>query len=973
MTRSPLRVSVLIFAVLAFPALMLAQNGSIVGNVNDAESGDPLVSASVLVVGTTLGAATDSDGNYVITNVPPGTYTVRATFLGYASITRTVTVGAGTVTLDFSLSATVIQYGEVVVDANRARERETPVAFTTVSKDILDERMHGQDAPMLLRGTPGLYAYGTDGLGSTGEGQLYVRGFSQNYVQVLINGVPTNDPESNAVYWSNWGSVSSNAASIQVQRGAGSSLYGAGSFGGSFNIVTSDALPESYYGANATFGSPLNTFFGVNLNSGLLSNNMAFSVRVDRKITEGSRRGARYEGLNYYLSGAWYFTENQSVKLVLHGAPQQHGYSFSNDISYFKRYGYDANQAPWLPRDVVEQLPPNATTGEANFALLDDKRELVDNEKVALAHNFFHKPQLELHYANDISPTSSFRATFFYSIGRGGGSSLNGSGTVYRRSSTNNAITDLVGANGQVADVATATNVYLNGAYQRTSYSLHQQTGIIASYDVQPVDMVRLTLGGEFRSWSANHPGHFTNMYGGTSVTRRYETKLIAGGVGTFNRLVYQGDMTTPGGVDVGSVFGWKLAGANDPTYRTQYRNYRGETPQYTIYAQANVQPINKLNVLGSLQYVWYRYRLTENMPSENAVGQELTSAQATSLGLGSAANEGPHPNGKFYMLSTTGTWHEFVLVDAERSRGFLQPKIGANYNFTENLNVFANFAHVERFTDLSIYYNSGNLNPDAEDEKSNQWELGAGWTQPDFSAKLNLYTMTWDNKSASIQDISKAGQPGYNRNGFRTELVGSSRHQGVEFEFAASLDRVLPVRGFDVRGSFTLMDNKWTKVLDNVKVDNTGARRPFNTSAYDAQGNRYTQYFDELEGKPVASQAQQMAHLGVVYKFMDFFLGLDATHFGKMIALDGGTYVATGGNFNTGGQYFYPFWSDHLPATVVYDFQAGGKFAFSGIHANVTFQILNIMDHEYLASNDRFGVIPGSLRTYRVSVSAGI
>ena len=58
----------------------------------------------------------------------------------------------------------------------------------------------------------------------------------------------------------------------------------------------------------------------------------------------------------------------------------------------------------------------------------------------------------------------------------------------------------------------------------------------------------------------------------------------------------------------------------------------------------------------------------------------------------------------------------------ATRTRGFFQPKVGVNYNVTDNINVFANFAHVERFVELSIYYNQGLVNPDAKDEKSNQY-----------------------------------------------------------------------------------------------------------------------------------------------------------------------------------------------------------------------------------------------------------
>ncbi|HLA69314.1 MAG TPA: TonB-dependent receptor, partial [Bacteroidota bacterium] len=280
-----------VVVMLLLTTSVFAQNATIRGRLTDVDSGQPLVSASVLIVGTTIGAASDADGNYTVSNVPPGSYTLRATYLGYTAQQQAITVTPdASMTADFALKQTVLQYGEVIVEVNRARARETPVAFTDIGKEQIDQRIHGQDAPLLLKGTPSLYAYSTDGVGN-GEAKLFVRGFNQNYVQVLINGVPTNDPESNSVYWSNWGSVSSAAASVQVQRGAGSSLYGAGAFGGSFNIVTGNARPTRHYGVNLAFGDPQNTMYGVDLNSGLIADAYAASLRFDRKVGDGNRLG----------------------------------------------------------------------------------------------------------------------------------------------------------------------------------------------------------------------------------------------------------------------------------------------------------------------------------------------------------------------------------------------------------------------------------------------------------------------------------------------------------------------------------------------------------------------------------------------------------------------------------------------------------------------------------------------------------
>lgn len=956
-----------LLAILLVQAYAFGQTGEIRGRITDAETNGPLVGAAVTLAGTTMGASTDVNGEYAIKNIPTGQYRLRIAYVGYITVERPVTVGEEPVTVSLALQVTTIESGEVVVEVNRARDRETPVAFSNIGKMEIEQKIHGQDAPLLIQGTPGVYSYSTDGVGN-GEAKVFVRGFNQNYVQVLINGVPTNDPESNAVYWSNWGSVSSAAASIQVQRGAGSSLYGAGSFGGSFNIVTADAPPKRYFGANVTMGDPLNAMYGLELSTGLLHNKFAGTLRIDRKVAEGSRISGRYEGVNYYGSLAWYINDQQNLKLVLHGAPQKHGYSFSNDISYFKKYGFTANSAPFLPRFVVDAMPGNPNDGAAHYGLLDDRRELTDPRYVNLSHNFFHKPQLELHYRYDMTENTALSITSFYSMGRGAGSSINSNGTTYRRNADGTIFT-LLGNDGTITDPAVALNTYLGPAYQRISYSLHQQGGVMANYDMKPAEYLKLTVGGEFRSWTADHPGHYTNLFGKSSITASYARRDSTGKVsGTFSRRVYQGDMDAPG--DLGNIFAWKLAN-DDPTYKSQYRNYRGETPQYTLYAQGNWL-LGKMNVITSLQYVWYKYKLIENMPSENAIGQEITVASAAARGL---TTEGPTGTGTFLMKGTNGRWYEFDLVNADRSRGFFQPKFGLNYNFDENLNMFANFAHVERFVDLGVYYNQGRVDPTVGDEKSNQYELGVGWTSPAFRAKINGYIMSWDNRSARISDPSKAGEPGYDRNGFKSELIGKSLHKGIELEASVNLERWV-IKGMELSGSFTYMENKWKDVLDAVKTDPlTGARRAFATGVLDANGNSKSLYFDELANTPVASGPQTMASVELNYRDDTWFGGVSINYFARQWVLDGGTYLATDGFYalnGSGKTVFYPVYDNKLPAYALLNANIGMRFVVAGINAQASVQAINILDKDNLVDADRFGVIPGPGQTWRFNLGAG-
>ena len=972
----------LVLIILAFSAGAYAQSVKLYGTVVNSETRELISNATVELTPGQYRTTTDSKGNYEIKGISPSVYTITVNYVGYEKFSDNVDIKGDMVFNVFLVSGGL---STDVIEINRAVDRETPVAFTDIDQGTLEKRMQGQDAPLLLRNVPGFYAYSTDGVGN-GEGKLLVRGFSQNYVQVLINGIPTNDPESNSVYWSNWGSVSANAQSIQIQRGAGSSLYGSGSFGGSFNILTETPGLNRFLGLKGNIGDPKNTMYGISLATGLMGK-FSGTLNVERKISEGTRTSGRYEGLNYYLSAAFLPAANQTFKFVLHGAPQSHGYSYSNDVGYFKKFGFKANSAPLVSREVADLwdakygAQPDFTSKYRSIS--DGVRELADDNFVNLSHNMFHKPQVELHWTYNLKDNSTLRATGFWSAGRGGGSSINSNGTVwgYKNGFGVNGIrvdtltTNYYGSEGYINSLGVFDTIYSKNAFQRNSYSIHNQTGILASYEKNFNNLFKLTGGAEFRYWTADHPGYFTNLFGKTNVTQRYALRDTAGRVtgATFSRNVYQGDINGPN-YDWGfDVFGWKSD--NDPTYRTQYRNYKGETPQLTLFTQGNWIYKN-LNIMGSIQYVWYQYKLTESMPSENAIGQKLTIDQANSLNL---QNEGP-VGSKFYMKGTDNRWYEFDLVNESRSRGFLQPKVGFNFNATPNVNFFGNFAHVERFVDLGVYYNQGRVNTGANDEKSNQFELGVGWNSDLLNAKLNGYYMLWDNKSASIQDQSMAGQPGYDRNGFRTELIGTSKHMGLEFELGYSLNKLLPVKGFGVRGSLTLMDNKWQSVLSSVLTDPiSGKRRAFNTGALDPNGNVDTLFFDELEGTPVASGPQFMSSLSLTYDHEGFFGSIDMSFFAKDYILDGASYMAVKGDWAgtdyKGRELFMNEYDNQLPTRMLFDANLGYNFNFGKklpLRGTVVFQVLNIFDKEYFAAADRFGVIPGMKRSFRANVSLG-
>ncbi|MFQ5797841.1 MAG: carboxypeptidase-like regulatory domain-containing protein, partial [Bacteroidota bacterium] len=225
------------------PGILVAQDGTITGKVTDAATNDALPGANVMIVGTAKGASTLQDGAFEITNVPPGTYDIRVTYVGYQRTVQSVAVRPdAVVTVDFTLEPIEIQSGVITIFASRAVERETPVAFTDVSKADMEGTLGSRDIPLALETTPSFYA--TMQGGGAGDARLNVRGFDQRNVSIMINGVPQNDMENGWVYWSNWDGVGDVTSSIQVQRGLSAVNLATPSIGGTMNILTDPTALE---------------------------------------------------------------------------------------------------------------------------------------------------------------------------------------------------------------------------------------------------------------------------------------------------------------------------------------------------------------------------------------------------------------------------------------------------------------------------------------------------------------------------------------------------------------------------------------------------------------------------------------------------------------------------------------------------------------------------------------------------------
>lgn len=222
--------------------------GKIRGKVVDKESGEPLFGANVVILGTTMGASTDIDGNYIITNVPVGVYSIKASFIGYNNETvKEVEININrTTSLNFQLSSQTITSQEVVITAERAA-----VNVEVASSAKLITRKDIENLPTLTN-VNDLIGLQT-GVVKIGE-EIHIRGGQSDEVLYLIDGVPAKNPVTgiNAL------SIDINQIeNVEILTGGFDAEYG-NAQSGVINIITKSGRQsyslESIFKSDESFG-----------------------------------------------------------------------------------------------------------------------------------------------------------------------------------------------------------------------------------------------------------------------------------------------------------------------------------------------------------------------------------------------------------------------------------------------------------------------------------------------------------------------------------------------------------------------------------------------------------------------------------------------------------------------------------------------------------------------------------------------
>ncbi len=435
------------------------------------DDGDVLPGAIVSIEGTLMARSTDSQGFFAFYNLKAGEYILLAQSLGHLKATLPLQLDQSS-RVDIQLTSVAVLMDEFTVIGQKANEL-VPMAQSTLKKEDLKKRNLGVDIPALLDVTPSLYFTSDAGTG-IGYTYLRLRGSDQSSVNVTINGVPLNDPESHGVFWVNMPDLTSSTEEIQIQRGVGTSVNGAGAFGGSINMKTSNFTQEAYGNVGLSGGSFGSRRLSVKAGTGLIDERWSVDTRLSSIASDGFIDRSSADLRSYFLSAgmaskkstlklitfggnevtqqAWFGVPRARVEIdvqgmlafaadngfseantqfLLDGNRTYNYYRYDNEVDDYSQTHYQAHYTRELRKDMHGSLSLHYTRGLGYFEQFQDSENVYDDTEYGyyglqnpvfggdtlISTDFIRRRWLDNHFYGFTSSLNQTRGRWEHSLG----------------------------------------------------------------------------------------------------------------------------------------------------------------------------------------------------------------------------------------------------------------------------------------------------------------------------------------------------------------------------------------------------------------------------------------------------------------------------------------------------------------------------------------------------------------------------
>lgn len=219
-----------------------------------------------------------------------------------------------------------VKLNEIVVSSVRAK-KNAPIAFSDLNQQQIRKDNGGSNIPFVLKTMPSVVSYSEGGT-PIGNTSFRIRGTDANRINVTLNAMPLNNPESQEVYWVNLPDLSNSLKSIQVQRGVGTASNGAASFGANISLETTSSHSKAYGEASTAIGSYNAFISSIAVGTGVLKNGLSFDGRYSKVTGDGYIRNGKVDHYSAYAAIS-YYNHNQLLRAIYMNGVQHTGITWN--------------------------------------------------------------------------------------------------------------------------------------------------------------------------------------------------------------------------------------------------------------------------------------------------------------------------------------------------------------------------------------------------------------------------------------------------------------------------------------------------------------------------------------------------------------------------------------------------------------------------------------------------------------------
>lgn len=465
-------------------------------------NGAPLLGVTVSELGTLSGTTTDANGNFCISIVSDTAHLV-CSYLGYKTLYLSACKEKDYGCILMEEDTIFLQ--DVIVSGQISQSKSTPTPSSVVPYFTIEEKLGSQEYPVVLKSTPGVHP-NVQG-GGWGDSEIWMRGFDNSHIAVLVNGIPVNDMENGSLYWSNWAGLTDVTEQIQTQRGIGANIISTQTLGGSINIITKGINAKRNLTFSYALGNDGYNKILFSTSTGLLKNGWSFTILGSKTWGDGYVVGTDYSMYSYFVNISKRINSNHQLNFTGFGAPQQH-YSRSSALTI----------AEWDKVKEFNLFGKNYTQYNPDYGFNSQ------GQRKSSDFNKYHKPHISLNHIWQIDHKSSLSTTAYASIGHGyafSGEANSEHYSEYDWYGSDNGIlnTNFRNSDGtfDYAKIESINDTSSTGSHMimtklNTSF---QWYGIVSTYENTFLDCLDLVAGVDVRYYKGLHRNEIADLYCG--------------------------------------------------------------------------------------------------------------------------------------------------------------------------------------------------------------------------------------------------------------------------------------------------------------------------------------------------------------------------------------------------------------------------------------------------------------------------